>query len=136
MGSTLPTLSEIQTLVTYLPRLYADGFTPVLEWHGGEKDQDGIIHLPYPEYHPLVLEFFRTIGSECWLDYGYQPQEAYDTLQDEARLRSASLTQVKTLLTYCLRGERFSDGHWEEMILKGYIRRILERLIDLGAGLE
>jgi hypothetical protein len=35
------------------------------------------------------------------------------------------------MLTFCVRGERFSDGHWEEMIEKGYIRRILERLNEI-----
>ena len=32
------------------------------------------------------------------------------------------------MLTFCVRGECFSDGHWAEMIEKGYIRRLLERL--------
>jgi hypothetical protein len=40
------------------------------------------------------------------------------------------------MLTFCVRGERFSDGHCGEMIEKGYIRRLLERLnkikIELG----
>ena len=32
------------------------------------------------------------------------------------------------MLTFCVRGERFSDGHWAEMIEKGYIRQLLEQL--------
>jgi hypothetical protein len=35
-----------------------------------------------------------------------------------------------------LRGERFADGHWAEMIEKGFIRNILERIdqLSLEAG--
>jgi hypothetical protein len=31
-------------------------------------------------------------------------------------------------LTFCVRDERFSDGHWAQMMQEGYIRRLLERL--------
>jgi hypothetical protein len=37
------------------------------------------------------------------------------------------------MLTYCVRGERFSDGHWGAMIEAGYVRRLLERLAELRA---
>ena len=37
------------------------------------------------------------------------------------------------MLTYCVRGERFSDGHWEAMVESGVIRSILERLQELRA---
>jgi hypothetical protein len=37
--------------------------------------------------------------------------------------------EIKTMLTFCLRGERFADGHWGEMIEAGHIRRLLERLL-------
>ncbi|MFN8413162.1 MAG: DUF6508 domain-containing protein [Anaerolineales bacterium] len=37
------------------------------------------------------------------------------------------------MLTFCVRGERFSDGHWGAMIEEGYIRRLLERLIEINS---
>jgi hypothetical protein len=46
-------------------------------------------------------------------------------------LLAASLTQIQSVLTFCVRGERFSDGHWGAMIEKGYIRRLLERLNEI-----
>ena len=124
----LPTLSEIEALTAFLPRLYADGFSPVVHWDGGQKNNDGLLSLPYPQYDPLVEDFFHLLGSECWLDYGYDPAQAWAVLQDEARVKVASLSEVKTMLTFCVRGERFSDGHWAEMIQRGHIRRLLERL--------
>ena len=48
--------------------------------------------------------------------------------QDENAIKTASLSQIKTMLTFCVRGERFSDGHWAQMIEEGHIQRLLERL--------
>ena len=124
----LPTLEEIETLTSFLPRLYADGFSPVARWEGGEKRDNGSMTLPYPKYDPLVDEFFRHVASDGWLDYAYSPEGAGQMIRDENAIKTASLEQIQTMLTFCIRGERFSDGHWEEMIQKGYIRQLLERL--------
>ena len=134
-GSSLPTLQDIEALTSYLPRLYAAGFSPILKWEGGEKLKDGSFTLPYPRYDPLVEEFFRAVSSR-WLDYEYDPESAYQMLKDEGRVKSASLPEIKTMLTFCVRGERFSDGHWGEMIEKGYVRRILERLNAIKSGMK
>ena len=122
-----PTLHDIEALTAYLPRLYAVGFSPVKKWNGG-KQKDGTFTLPYPDYDPLVDEFFRTLSSGGWLDYNYNPEQAWKMIKDENFIKTATLSQIKSMLTFCVRGERFSDGHWEQMIQEGYIRRLLERL--------
>lgn len=126
----LPTREEILQLVAYLPKLYADGFEPVLRWDGGKQSPDGPYYLPWPVYDPLVEEFFRF--QPCWIDYQYDPEVAWQMLRDDALVRSASLEQIKSMLTFCVRGERFSDGHWGTMITNGSIRRLLERLRELA----
>jgi hypothetical protein len=128
---SLPTLQDIEALTSFLPRLYADGFSPVIRWEGG-KQKDGSFTLPYPTYDPLVEEFFHS-GRGVWMDHDYNPEQAYQMLQDEQLVKAASLPQIKTMFTFCVRGERFSDGHWAEMIEKGYIRRLLERLNEIKA---
>ena len=127
--SRLPSIQEIEALTAYLPRLYAEGFSPVIRWEGG-KQKDGSFTLPYPKYDPVVEEFFR-LGGGPWIDVNYNPEQAWQMLKDENLIKTASLSQIKTMLTFCVRGERFSDGHWAEMIEKGYIRRILERLDEI-----
>lgn len=127
MNSELPSLQDIETLTAYLPRLYAEDFTPIVKWEGGEKLKDGSYSMPYPKYDPLVEEFFGAV-ARAWLDYEYDPEQAYQMLRDEPAVKAASLSQIKSMLTFCVRGERFSDGHWAAMIEKGYIRCILERL--------
>jgi len=126
-----PTLQAIETLTAFLPRLSAEDFSPVVGWSGGEKLKDGSFTLPYPTYHSFVNEFFGHVASDGWLDYEYNPEQGYRMLKDENVIKGASLSQIKTMLTFCVRGERFSDGHWGEMIEKGYIRRLLERLNEL-----
>jgi hypothetical protein len=49
-------------------------------------------------------------------------------IKGENSIETATLSQIRSMLTFCVRGERFSDGHWEQMIREGYIRRLLERL--------
>lgn len=131
----LPTLQEIEELTAYLPRLYGEGFSPVVKWEGGERQKDGSITLPYPQYDSLVEEFFRVAANEFWLDYQYSPEEAGKMIRDENFIKTASLPQIKTMLTFCVRGERFSDGHWEQTIQQGYIRRLLERLNEIKSEL-
>jgi hypothetical protein len=58
------------------------------------------------------------------------PDEMAPTV-DDMSLKAADLSQIKTMLTYCVRGERFSEGFWGEMIERGYILRLLERLDEL-----
>ena len=53
-------------------------------------------------------------------------------LEDEELVRAADLSQIRTMLTYCVRGERFGDGHWGAMIEQGHVRRLLERLKEIS----
>lgn len=120
-------------LVSFLPKLHAADFVPVRRWAGGEKRRDGSITMPWPEYDAVVLRFFEAAGQDCWMDFDYVPVEAGRILEDQVLVRRASLDQIKTMLTYCVRGERFCDGHWGAMIEQGHVRRLLERLAEIRA---
>jgi len=127
----LPTQQEIEELVAFLPRLYAEGFTPITGWGGGTTGEDGVLTMPWPEYNETVLEFIRSASRCCWCDYQYHPGHAGKMLMDEEAVKHALIPQIKSMITYCVRGERFSDGHWGAMIDQGYIHRLLERLREL-----
>ena len=130
-----PTRQQVEALTVFLPRLYAPDFAPVLKWEGGQKQANGAYTMPYPSYDPLVEEFFDAVRHKGWVDTSYQPESSWQMLKDEAVVRSAGFDQIRQMLTYCVRGERFSDGHWEQMIAQGYIRRLLERLQELQRDL-
>ena len=127
-----PTQEEIQQLIAFLPILYAQGFVSIEKREGG-KEADGTITFPYPKYAPQVEEFFIIASREQWCDYDYSPENALYKIESQNFIQSASLKEVKSMLTFCVRGERFCDGHWGEMIANGTIRKILERLITLAA---
>lgn len=131
MKQLSPTPRQIDELLEFLPRLAADQCAPVQEWGGGEKDAKGAYVMPWPRYESVVTEMFEAAGQDCWMDFDYVPQEAGRMLEDPAVVRRASLDQIRTMLTYCVRGERFCDGHWAAMIEQGHVRRLLERLKDI-----
>ena len=131
MNTQLPTPKEIEKLVSFLPRLYEGGLTPIKKWEGGTKGEDGVITLGWPEYEKVVAEFFQVASDESWRDHDYVPNNAARMLEDEDFIKTADLAQITTMLTFCVRGERLCDGHWSAMIEEGHIRRLLQRLAEL-----
>ena len=132
----LPTKQEIKQLISYIPKLCAKDFKPIIKWQGGEPDKNGARHFPYPEYEPVVDEFFQLASQEQWRDYNYKPNEISEKLSQENYIEESSLSEIKSLLTYCVRGERFCDGHWGAMIKEGFLCRILQRLKILSEQVE
>jgi hypothetical protein len=136
-----PTLLEIEELVAFLPRLYAEGFTPVV-WRGGEKIEEGgagtpyphgdVYQMPWPKYDDIVCEFVEVAERECWTDPEYMSKNVGQVLRtNEDAIEAADLNEIKTILTFFVRGERFCSGHWGAMIEGGAIRRLLQRLTEL-----
>jgi hypothetical protein len=130
---SIPTEGEIAKLISFLPQLYTEGYKPLIEWRGGKGNDYESHSFPSPEYHPIVREFTNEASKECWCDFQYVQNiiEIKAVLENVEITKSFSFSQIKTFLTYCIRGERFCDGHWAAMIERGYIRAILERLQDL-----
>lgn len=122
------TKAEMDELLRFLPLFDVPGRDFYGRCAGGERTADGAITMPYLVYLDDVVEFYRLAGQPCWSDYGYEPREAARMLADEAFIRRATLDELKTMLTYCVRGERFSDGHWGAMLESGKVIALLKRL--------
>src|SRR6185503_12735484 len=91
------------------------------------------IHASLSGLCPAGKGIFPCRSERVLADYNYNPDQGYQMLKDEHLIKTASLSQIKTMLTFCVRGERFADGHWGEMIEKGHVRRLLERLNEVNA---
>lgn len=126
-----PTGRDADELIEYLPNLSDKGFAHTPRWLGGETGTNGVMTMPYPEYDPLVKEFFGKASRECWRDYLYTASSAPMIAEDRGFIAAAGVDDLRTLLTWAVRGERFCDGHWEALIESGTIVAILERLRDL-----
>lgn len=133
MKTRKPTSLEIEELVSFLPRLYAEGFTPAV-WHGGTPDQEGVIQIPWLDYNETVIEFIKVAERECWTDTEYIKKKPHQMLENECAVESADLNEIRTILTWCVRGERFCTGHWRAVIEGGVVRRLLQRLAELESN--
>ena len=91
--------------------------------------------MPWYEYDETVHEFMDTIREGGWLDYGYDPVDAQKLLMDEEAIARATIPQIRQMLTAVVRGERFCDGWWMSIIDEGNVRRVLERLAEIGRAL-
>lgn len=121
------TAEDVDALLRFLPLFERPGRS-FARWTGGGANGDGSISLPFPVYEADVEEFFRRVAQRGFLDYGYRPSEAADMLADPALVEAADLNQIKSMLTLCLRSERFGDGNWEAYLKGGQVVALLRRL--------
>jgi len=129
------TREQIDELLRFLPIFEDPARSFVERWDGG-KHPDGTITMPFPVYRPEVLEFFHLAAQPQWTDRKYHQPEAAKMVRDAAFIARADLDQIRTMLTFCARGERFCDGHWAEMIESGTIAKLLRRLKDLRSDVK
>lgn len=96
-----------------------------------KKDGEDVYIIAPPDYAPEVLDFFMLAGKPRWSDFNYNPRRCSKLIDDDEFISAAGLDEIRTLLTYCVRGERFSDGFWARLIRDGVIVKILHRLEEL-----
>lgn len=118
-----PQPADIDELLAYLPRLYPDGVAIKTSFFTADSE--------WPSYVEVVNAFYTAAGQDCWTDFEYDMQRTGEKLRDAEHVATASLSEIKTLLTWCVRGERFCDGHHGSMIEQGYILDLLRRLAVL-----
>lgn len=99
----LPTQADNDALLHFLPLLYP-GETAIEAY----SFKDG---HPWPIYARVVEEFYQEASKECWVALDYRPT-ADRLVREPDAIEQASLEQLQCLITYCVRGERFCDGHW------------------------
>lgn len=136
MENNTPTNKDFQELISYLPKLYRKGFKPIHKWSGGKKNEDGIIIMPWPQYDCVVTDFFEFASKDCWTDDSSNYEETFQMIEDDKSIETADLTQIKQMLTYCVRGEKSCNGHWATVIKKGYLARLIQRLHKIQNGNE
>ena len=116
----LPDRSDMEALVAFLPQLKRNA-EPVSEW----VHDSG--HFPHPIYKSWIEDFVTLAQQRCWCDYDYVQSGGPQMFEDEF-IKSASIEQVKTMLTYFVRGERFVDGLRGNLISTGKLLAVVLRL--------
>ena len=128
-----PSMRDFQVLVEFLPKLYGGRAPPpVVRWI--TETEDGALTLPWPEYNETVRSFIDLIENQgCWMVGSYNPEEVEKLLVDEEAVKDAMLPEIRRMFTLVVRGERFCSGWPSSMIEDGHVRRLLERLAEIGA---
>jgi hypothetical protein len=126
-----PNQSDIDELLGFLPKLRSLKGKYTIKGAGIEKKSGGYFSIVSPQYVPVVIEFFSIASKRCWSDYHYDPEAAAKMFEDPTLINNATLDQIRTLLTWCVRGERFCDGHWAAVLSAGRIFSLLDRLRNI-----
>ena len=129
MADTTLTDERVEELLAFLPML-EDPQTPVvLEWKG--MGFDDTKEFPYSIYSIEIKEFFRIAAQPWWSDPDYLSYSPSDMIKDDAAIASANLDQLKAMLSWCVRDERFCSGHWEAVVRLGKVAAVLRRLREM-----
>ena len=122
-----PNRGAMDELLALLPFFEAQECKPVESWAGGET-RPGVFTWPYPNYVDEVERFVDVASQEFWNDYDYVDKNVSGWFEKPGFVERADLAEIKSMLTFIMRGERFCDGHIEAMIDAGHVLRILRRL--------
>ena len=120
------TKKEIKELTDFLPLLYDENIELSKSPKKGTTDLGGGFYV----HHPTVNAFFELAGQEHWKDYQYVDNFS-EKMIEPGKIEEASINQLKTIITWCDRVERFVEGHWEYVIKDEIIKRVLLRLKEI-----
>lgn len=105
--------------------------TKKIKWGGGEvidKTEDGkeIREWPYPIYPEGLFELLFGLFET---DKNYI--ENYEKLGDHIDYGSLNKEELRTVITYYVRGERFCDGLLAGALEDGTLLKVLERIKEV-----
>lgn len=122
--SDQPTSENIQNVVRYLEIFRTSRYASA----EGESEWGGTI------FSDETSEFILTLSENKMIveyDWPHWREQAAKYEQDEALLANAGLNDLRKLLTYHLRHDRFSEGWLLAVLQSGHVTAILERLARL-----
>jgi hypothetical protein len=125
------TRERIDELLRFLAPFERPGRSFIKAWSTGREISGGARTFPYPVYEEDVLAFIRLAGQSWWSDYKYDPAAASEMLGDDEFIQGCTLEDVRTMLTCCVRLERFCDGYWGHVLETGRVTTLLRRLTAL-----
>lgn len=104
---------------------------PLVDWHGGQPDADGVIQMPFPTDHPAVDELIEALGQANaiavfdWMDWdgAHRYQRASDVLR-------APVADAVRLITTFVRSEKFADGTIASAVEDGRLLAAAQRVLD------
>jgi hypothetical protein len=106
------------------------------EWQGGQKDADGVIHMPWFDLSADASAFVAALGKGGWIfvfDWMSWADDARRIVETD-ELERADLLTLRRLLTLLVRRDRFVEGSLGAAFESGLVARILRRLQTIAAS--
>ena len=132
MNPRIPSISNIDAFLNYLPYFQDQNnefYEVVSKPH----------QMPFASYSEMVHSFHQDIHHRNMVyDFNW-PQwsdEAKKYIDDPKMLVTADITIIQKLFTSIIRGDRFCEGLWGDMIDNGFILALLMRLKDIRVEIE
>lgn len=135
-----PSAAQLRSLAACEGRLRAPGFTPG-RWHDLERRSDGALHMPWFEHSPdmraLVAAMVAAIPEldRDWMSWA-ATSRGRQLLEDPGLVYGASPVELASLVTACVRGDRFTEGSLAEAVERGTLAAIFSRADELARSLE
>lgn len=136
MSHNSPKLDDVDRLLAFLPKLGAGDLQIYADDPIEESPDDGVLRMYSRRYSDDVQGLLDASRAPAWRDADYGQKNADEILSDPKRIAVASLQDIKTLLTFCVRSERFAEGSWGSRVRSGEISAILNRLAALKSSMK
>lgn len=107
-------------------------------WHPADEIEPGLLAVGWWQPSKIVAEWEHAIYDRHVIDpdADYLSEEfgarVREYQREPTRLDDAELDELRAVLTYVVRGERFCDGHIESMFVSGVAQHATRRLAFLG----
>lgn len=105
--------------------------TPVAQQMSTGPSPDGIWAYQGARYPDEFYRFRDVLVESGWLDLEYDSDLGHGYMERPERVKESSFEVARSLLTYCDRGERFSEGFWGEALDSGFVFKVLMRLGEI-----
>jgi hypothetical protein len=122
--------AQIQTFIDYFSNEQNEFF----KWNKPGESRSGVVQLGFIQYDDGVQQFINDLYEADMLDPQYFDHlEKYKSKIDAPAdlIPTADLELLKSILTFYVRGEKYSDGVWASAIDEGVFLAILQRLEDI-----
>lgn len=125
----VPNQTQIEKAIAFLENFK----NPQQSFLVNQKDHRGLTLKHSFQYRKDVREFFILLQDSEWDYLDYLSPEIRDFIKHPQKIQFANLKQIKGILTYCRKGERYVEGHRNVMLKRGVVQEALKRLKNLNS---
>lgn len=129
MANNEPSPEQIDQLTSFLPAFEMHG-REFGHWDISDPNSE-VMHFPYAIYDEDVDQFFKLASQPCFADLHYTEKSPGEWIKSAGFYKNATLDQLCSLLTWWVRGERFSEGLWFTALKDGHIQNLLRRMQEI-----